>query len=224
MRNPKDNYFKIQAEISNRAKLIAVSKTQSTESILELYQLGQRDFGENYVQEWRAKAEALKTAAPEIRWHFIGRLQSNKIKYLIGKTFLIHSVDRRSLLEEIEKQSAKKNRITSVLIEMDLAGEENKGGLKPEGLDAFLVQANHYSHVQIKGLMLIPPAADEAEASRKYFKRLKSLSIEMNEKKIYKHPLIELSMGMSGDYEIAMEEGATMVRVGTKLFGERSNK
>ncbi len=222
MLNIEEQWKKITREIKDSsASLIAVSKTYPVEDILKLYQLGQRDFGENYVQEWKEKEEILGTLAPDIRWHFIGQLQSNKVKYLVEKTFLIHSIDRLNLLEEVEKQAAKINRIVSVLIEVDLASESNKGGIQLKDLDKLLIAANHLSHVKISGLMIIPPASEEAEQSRAYFQKLKTLIAEINEKKIYRYILSDLSMGMSQDYLIAIQEGATYIRVGSKIFGER---
>ena len=199
--------------------LIAVSKTKPVEMLQEVYDTGVRDFGENKVQELSDKYDVLPK---NIRWHMIGHLQRNKVKYLIGKTVLIHSVDSLRLAEQIEHEAAKADTIMNVLIEVNVAGEESKFGTTCNEAVELVRAVAALKHVKIKGLMTIAPFTDNPEDNRIYFKKLKQLSVDIKSKNIDNVDMDELSMGMTGDYEVAIEEGATMVRVGTGIFGERN--
>ena len=199
--------------------LIAVSKTKPVEMLQEVYDTGVRDFGENKVQELSDKYDVLPK---NIRWHMIGHLQRNKVKYLIGKTVLIHSVDSLRLAEQIEHEAAKADTIMNVLIEVNVAGEESKFGTTCNEAIELVRAVAALKHVKIKGLMTIAPFTDNPEDNRIYFKKLKQLSVDIKSKNIDNVDMDELSMGMTGDYEVAIEEGATMVRVGTGIFGERN--
>lgn len=213
------------SRVNESVKLIAVSKKQPIEQIVKLWQVGQQDFGENYVQEWQAKAALLsehplaKTSA--IRWHFIGHLQSNKAKEIVGKVEYIHSVDRIKLAKKISELAMAQGTTQKVLLQVNLGNEASKSGfLETELLDA-LPQLASLPNIQFVGLMAIPPAGEDPEDSRLYFKRLKSLLEECNQRNILKQTMTELSMGMSQDFTVAIEEGATMIRLGTLLFGPR---
>lgn len=199
--------------------LIAVSKTKPVSMLEEAYAAGSRDFGENKVQELTEKYEILPK---DIRWHMIGHLQRNKVKYLIGKVFLIHSVDSLRLAQEISKESVKKNVTTSILVEVNVAGEQSKFGLFTENEVIELVtQVAALPGIAVKGLMTIAPYVENAENNRQYFRALKQLSVDIMRKNIDNVSMDVLSMGMTGDYEVAVSEGATYVRVGTGIFGER---
>ena len=189
--------------------LIAVSKTKPIEMIVEAYEAGKRDFGENKAQEMKEKHDAL---ADDIKWHFIGHLQTYKVKY----------VDSLHLAEAIEKESAKKNLISEILIEVNVAHEESKFGLKTEEVEQLVRDIAKFQHIRIKGLMTIAPYVENAEENRNIFKELKTLSVDISNKNIDNVNMDILSMGMTGDYEVAVEEGATLVRVGTGIFGERN--
>ena len=199
--------------------LIAVSKTKPISMIEELLPLGVRDFGENKVQELTEKAEIL---SPEIRWHMIGHLQRNKVKYVVDKACLIHSVDSLRLAEEISKEAGKKNRTASVLLEVNVAGEESKFGIAPEEALPLAKEIAGLPHIQIKGLMTIAPYTEDPENNRNFFRDLRKLSVDIAQENIDNVTMNVLSMGMTGDYEVAIEEGATHVRVGTGIFGERN--
>ncbi len=218
-----EEYKKITGELKDKkVTLVAVSKTKPVEDILELYHLGQRDFGENYVQELVDKYEQLPK---DIRWHFIGHLQSNKVKLIAPFVSLIHSVDSEKLLKEINKQGAKNNRIIDCLLQVHIAKEETKFGLDEEELKELfttdLVNGTDYKNVSVKGLMGMASFTDNAEIVRKEFKSLKILFDQFT---IHHSPFTILSMGMSSDYKIAIEEGSNMVRIGSLLFGERAAK
>jgi hypothetical protein len=200
--------------------LLAASKTRTAEEIMEAARSGIKVFGENYVQEFLPKFEAL-SQNKDIIWHIIGRLQKNKVKYIIGKVDLIHSADGMELAEVIEKHSAAKNITSNILIEVNLAGEKTKGGILPEKLNGLISEINKFQHIKVAGLMAMPPLESE---SRKYFKQLKELLGEINSKSVYKQKLSVLSMGTSGDFEAAIEEGATIIRLGTVIFGIRPPK
>jgi hypothetical protein len=199
-------------------RLVAVSKTHPATLVEEAAAAGQRLFGESYVQEFVAKAEAVQ--AP-VEWHFIGALQSNKIKYLRGRVDLIHSVDRLSLAEEIDRQWGKLKRTADVLLQVNLGGEESKSGTDETGLQELVRQVAVLEHVRIRGLMCLPPYFDDAEAVRPYFRRLRELAGTTRALGLPGVEMAELSMGMSHDFMVAIEEGATLVRVGTAIFGER---
>ncbi len=199
--------------------LIAVTKTKPFEMLMEAYDYGIRDFGENKVQDLVAKWEL---APKDSRFHMIGHLQKNKVKYLIGKVFLIHGVDSYELAEEIEKQSAKGNCVTDILIEVNVAEEESKFGIKcSEALD-LVKKISLLPHVHIKGLMTIAPYVESDEENRQYFVDLRQLLIDIASENINNVDMSVLSMGMTGDYRVAVSEGATYVRVGTGIFGERN--
>lgn len=200
-------------------RLIAVSKTKPVSDIEEVLTTGILDYGENKVQELSDKYDVLPK---NIRWHMIGHLQRNKVKYLIGKTVLIHSVDSLRLAEQIEHEAAKADTIMNVLIEVNVAGEESKFGTTCNEAVELVRAVAALKHVKIKGLMTIAPFTDNPEDNRIYFKKLKQLSVDIKSKNIDNVDMDELSMGMTGDYEVAIEEGATMVRVGTGIFGKRN--
>jgi len=199
--------------------LIAVSKTKPVAMLEEVYEEGIRDFGENKVQELTEKYESMKK---DIRWHMIGHLQRNKVKYIVDKVTLIHSVDSVRLAQAIEQEAAKKNVIVDILIEVNVAEEESKFGLKVEEVIAMVEEISKYPHLRIKGLMTIAPYVEDPEENRSVFASLRKLSVDINRKNIDNVSVEILSMGMTNDYEVAIEEGATIVRVGTGIFGERN--
>lgn len=199
--------------------LIAVSKTKPVEMIKEAMEAGAEVFGENKVQELCEKYEAL----PEVRhWHLIGHLQRNKVKYIVDKAELIHSVDSLRLAEEISKEAVRKNVQVNILIEVNVAEEESKFGVKVEDTEALVRQIAVLPGVHIQGLMTIAPYVTDPEENRPVFRALKKLAVDIHRKNIDNVHMDELSMGMTGDYQVAIEEGATMVRVGTGIFGERN--
>lgn len=198
--------------------LIAVSKTKPVEMLQEVYDAGSRHFGENKVQEITAKYEKLPG---DIHWHMIGHLQRNKIKYIVDKVAMIHSVDSIRLALAIEQEAAKKNVIIPILAEVNVAEEDSKFGLKVEEVLPFVQEVSSCPHLKLKGLMTIAPFVENPEENRPVFQRLKQLSVDIDSKNIDNVSMSVLSMGMTGDYEVAIEEGATMVRVGTGIFGAR---
>ena len=199
--------------------LIAVSKTKPVSDLEEAYALGVRVFGENKVQELADKYEVLPK---DIEWHMIGHLQRNKVKYIIDKVALIHSVDSLRLAETIEKEAAKRNITVNILIEVNVAREESKFGLMPEELEEFIAKISDFSHIRVKGLMTIAPFVADSEENQVIFQRLHKLSVDIETKNVDNITMRVLSMGMTNDYAVAIEEGATMVRVGTGIFGARS--
>jgi len=209
----EENIKEITKYLNNDCTLIAVSKTKPIEMIEEAYKIGIRDFGENHVQELVQKINKLPN---DIRWHMIGHLQTNKVKDIIGKVYLIHSVDTIKLAKEIDKQSKKNNTITNILLELNIANEESKYGFKIEELDNAIKEIQLLTNIKIKGLMCVAPFTQTPEDNRIYFKEMKELKDKYN--------LEILSMGMSNDYTIAIEEGSNYIRVGTKIFGERNYK
>ena len=198
--------------------LIAVSKTKPAEILKEAYDLGVRVFGENKVQELTEKFEVLPQ---DIRWHMIGHLQTNKVKYIADKVELIHSVDSLRLAETIEKEAAKRGRVIDILVEVNVAEEESKFGLKEEEVIPFIEKVAGFSHINVRGLMTIAPFVENPEKNRSVFADLRKLSVDITAKNIDNVNVSILSMGMTNDYEVAIEEGATMVRVGTGIFGAR---
>ena len=198
--------------------LIAVSKTKPVEMLKEAYDAGARVFGENKVQEIVDKYDQMPS---DVKWHMIGHLQRNKVKYIVDKVAMIHSVDSLRLAETIEKEAAKKAVIVPILIEVNVAQEESKFGLKVEEVLPLIEEISSYSHIQVKGLMTIAPFVENSEENRLVFRNLRNLSVDIAAKKFNNVTMNVLSMGMTGDYEVAIEEGATMVRVGTGIFGER---
>jgi hypothetical protein len=202
-------------------RLVAVSKTHPAASVDEAASAGQEIFGENYVQEFAAKAE--QVSAP-VQWHFIGSLQSNKVKYLAGKVTMIHSVDRLSLAEELERQWDKLDQTLEILIEVNLGEEKSKGGASTDAAIELVHRIAALPHLKICGLMALPPYLEDAEAVRPYFRRLRELAERITAANIAGVVMRELSMGMSHDFEVAIEEGATLVRVGTAIFGARETQ
>ena len=199
--------------------LIAVSKTKPYTMIEEALKSGTLDYGENKVQEINDKYEILPK---NIRWHMIGHLQRNKVKYLVGKTALIHSVDSVRLAEQIEKEYAKADEIANIVIEVNMAEEESKFGITAKETEEIVREISQFPHIRIQGLMTIAPYTENPETNRGYFRNMKQLSVDISKKNIDNVNMSVLSMGMTGDYQVAIEEGATMVRVGTGIFGERN--
>lgn len=198
--------------------LIAVSKTKPIEVLKEAYDLGVRIFGENKVQELTEKYEQLPL---DIHWHMIGHLQTNKVKYIVDKAELIHSVDSLKLAETIEREAEKKNCIARILVEVNVAEEESKFGLKTSEVIPFVDKISKYPHINVCGLMTIAPFVENPEKNRPIFADLRKLSVDIRHKNVDNSNVSILSMGMTNDYEVAIEEGATMVRVGTGIFGAR---
>ena len=198
--------------------LVAVSKTKPVSMLQEAYDAGARVFGENKVQEIMDKYDQLPS---DIQWHMIGHLQRNKVKYIIDKVAMIHSVDSLRLAQTIEQEAAKKDLVMPILLEVNVAEEDTKFGLKVEEVLPLLEQISSFSHIQVKGLMTIAPFVENPEENREVFRTLKKLSVDISAKNINNVTMSVLSMGMTGDYEVAVQEGSTMVRVGTGIFGER---
>lgn len=214
----KQNIEELKSKIPEEVKLLAVSKTKPLEELEEAYIAGMRDFGENKVQELVQKSENFHE---DVRWHFIGQLQSNKVKYLVDKVYLIHSLGSFSLLKEIERVYGKADKVAETLIQINIGREDSKSGILEEDLYAFIEAVEECNYVSVKGIMVIIPIGDE-ESNRKYFKRTKGIFDELKEKK-YKNITMEvLSMGMTHDYMTAIEEGSNLVRIGTGIFGERN--
>lgn len=203
----------------NEVTLIAVSKTKPVEAILDAMEYGTTHFGENKVQEIVDKWE---TISKPLNWHMIGHLQRNKVKYIVDKVALIHSVDSLRLAEQIHEEAKKRELIVPILIEVNVAGEESKFGVKPDETLELVQQISLLSNVKIMGLMTIAPFVSNPEDNRVHFRALRKLNIDIKSKNIDNVCMDVLSMGMTGDYEVAVEEGATMVRVGTGIFGERN--
>lgn len=204
---------------SEEVTLIAVSKTKPVTMLVEAYEAGTREFGENKVQELTTKYDSLPS---DINWHLIGHLQTNKVKYIVDKTVLIHSVDTLKLAEQINKEATKKNLIADVLIEVNIANEDTKFGVKQQDVLPLIIEISKLKNVHVKGLMTVAPYTPEPEKNRIHFRNLRQLYIDIKSKNIDNVSMDVLSMGMTGDYEVAIEEGATMVRVGTGIFGERN--
>ena len=223
----KDNIDKLNTEIEESAKksrygqdvtLVAVSKTHPAEMIMQAYDHGIRDFGENKVQELLSKCDDLPG---DIRWHLIGHLQRNKVKYIVDKVWLIHSVDSLRLAETIEEQAAVHGVDVNILIQVNISHEESKFGIDKEELISLLRSVSNLEHVHVQGLMTIAPFTEDPEECRYIFRELKNLSIDIDAMKIDNIRMKILSMGMSGDYRVAIDEGSTMIRVGTAIFGQR---
>ena len=225
----KENLYQVQENMKEACRrlgraesdvtLIAVSKTKPLPMLEEVYSLGIRDFGENKVQELVDKAEQL---LDDIRWHMIGHLQRNKVKYIVDKVYMIHSVDSLRLAEEISKEAVKRGITVNILIEVNVAGEESKFGVTPEDTPGLVQEISHLPGILVRGLMTIAPFVENAEDNRIFFSALKKLYVDITNKNIDNVRMDYLSMGMTGDYEVAIEEGASFVRVGTGIFGERS--
>jgi len=218
----KTAYHQLKAELDNKSvALVAVSKTKPVEDILELYNLGYRDFGENYVQEMVAKAAQLPK---DIRWHYIGHLQTNKVKLIAPFVQLIHAVDSLKLLEEINKQGEKQGRVIDCLLQVHIAMEETKFGLNEKELIELISQFNEIkkNNVRIVGLMGMASFTEDMDKVKKEFRYLKELFDKHAKPQTLNLKLETLSMGMSNDYKIAIEEGSSMVRIGSLIFGERA--
>ena len=216
--NLSEKINNIQKTLPAGVRLVAVSKYHPASLIQEAYDAGQRIFGESHVQELVAKHDALPK---DIEWHFIGHLQTNKVKYIIDKVDMIHSVESLKLAQEIEKRAAQKDVVMDVLIEVNMGGEESKFGVAPEETEALLREISVMEHIRVRGLMTVAPFVEDQEENREVFRQMRELLVDMNSKKIDNIKMDTLSMGMTGDYEVAIEEGATIVRVGTGIFGER---
>lgn len=215
----QENLKKIENEIIGKnVLLVAVSKTKPTSAILEAYECGIRDFGENKAQEISWKYEELPK---DIKWHMIGHLQTNKVKYIIDKVSLIHSVDSLKLAKEINLQAEKIDRIVEVLVQINVSYEESKFGIDANTAVDFLTEISNYQNIKVRGLMTIAPFTDTPEDNRKYFREMKKLYVDIISKNIDNINMDILSMGMTGDYSVAIQEGATLIRVGTGIFGER---
>jgi pyridoxal phosphate enzyme (YggS family) len=204
-----ENVAALRARLPAGVTLVAVSKTQPAQAIREAYAAGQRDFGENYAQEWRAKADALGDC-PELRWHFIGGLQTNKVKLIAGRVAYVHTVDRLELARELSRRLASREARVRVFLEVNVAGEASKEGCRPEDVPALAETVRGLPALDLVGLMCIPPAGADP---RPHFRMLRELRDRLG--------LPELSMGMSADWREAVEEGATFVRIGTAIFGAR---
>ncbi|MBQ3037491.1 MAG: YggS family pyridoxal phosphate-dependent enzyme [Lachnospiraceae bacterium] len=225
----KDNYENVLQRVkdacvrSNRdvndVTLIAVSKTKPVEMLQEVYDCGCRDFGENKVQEIMDKYDQLPS---DIRWHMIGHLQTNKVKYIVDKVYMIHSVDSVKLAKEISKEARKKGVVVKILLEVNVAKEESKFGIMSETVNDFYKEVVDLPGLEVCGLMTIAPYVEDAELNRQHFVKLNQLMVDIVQEKTDNISVGELSMGMTGDYEVAIEEGATFVRVGTGIFGERN--
>ena len=225
----KENLTEVEAKIEQACKnagrdrdevtLIAVSKTKPVTMLQEIYEQGIRCFGENKVQEMVEKYEEMPK---DIKWHMIGHLQRNKVKYIIDKASLIHSVDSYRLAEEINIQAKKKNVVMPILIEVNIAKEDSKFGIYTEDSIQLVDEIAKLENIAVKGLMTIAPYVEDPEENRQYFRNIKQLSVDITNKNIDNVSMDILSMGMTGDYTVAIEEGATMVRVGTGIFGARN--
>lgn len=213
-----ESYHKIKAELEGKARLIAVSKTQSSEDILKLYEAGQRDFGENYVQELVDKQSTLPK---DINWNFIGHLQTNKVKLIAPFISLVQSIDSFKLLQEINKQAFKNQRKINCLLQVHIAMEESKFGMNKEELLEVINGCESLQNIHISGLMGMASFTNNSEKVKEEFRTLKSLFNEVAPIKKSNCNLTILSMGMSGDYEMALQEGSNMVRIGSLIFGER---
>ncbi|BBF42245.1 pyridoxal phosphate enzyme, YggS family [Lachnospiraceae bacterium KM106-2] len=225
----KENLKEVESRIENACKragrsrdevtLIAVSKTKPVSMIREVMDAGVKEFGENKVQELSSKLEEIKEP---LHWHLIGHLQRNKVKYIVDKVALIHSVDSYRLAEQINKEAEKYNIIVKILIEVNIAKEDTKFGVMEEEVEPLLTQISKLEHVKVCGLMTIAPFVENPEENRVHFRELRKLQVDIKNKNIDNISMDILSMGMTNDYEIAIEEGATMVRVGTGIFGARN--
>lgn len=225
----KDNLALVEKNIEEACKragrkreevtLIAVSKTKPVEMLQEIYDAGSREFGENKVQEMCDKIEQLPK---DIHWHMIGHLQTNKVKYIVGRTALIHSVDSLHLAKEIQKQAVKADVIVPILVEVNIAEEDSKFGIHSDETIALVSEIAKLDHLHIEGLMTIAPFVSNPEENRVYFRGIRELAVDINNQKIDNVSMGILSMGMTNDYTVAIEEGSTMVRVGTGIFGERN--
>ena len=224
-----ENYREVEARVAAACKrsgrkredvtLIAVSKTKPVEMIRELMAIGVKNFGENKPQELKAKTEEI---TEPLRWHLIGNLQTNKVKYVVGRACLIHSVSSLHLAEALQKEAAKKDLVCRVLVEVNIAGEETKSGVSPEEAAGLVRQIAAFPNLLVCGLMAIAPPVESPEENRGYFRSMRLLKEKIAAMELERVSMDELSMGMTGDFEVAIEEGATLVRVGTAIFGSRA--
>lgn len=210
---------KAQAGRTDTVRLIAATKTQSPEIIDLAAQYGVKEVGENRVQELKDKFPAVSS---DLKWHFIGQLQVNKVKYILEQVVMIHSLDRIALAQEIEKRAAKAGLVMPVLVQVNIGREMGKGGVAPDEVESFIRQIAPYEHLSVQGLMAVPPAVPESEQARPYFRAMREMLLALRDKQIPRVQMRELSIGMSHDYEVAIQEGATMVRVGSAIFGKRN--
>lgn len=225
----RENIERVEKEIDDACEragrdrsevtLISVSKTKPLPMLRDAYEAGARDFGENKVQELMDKIPELPK---DIRWHMIGHLQRNKVKYIVDKVYMIHSVDSLRLAQTISSEALKKQTEVNILIEVNMAGEESKFGAKSEEVMSLVNEIAKLPAVHVKGLMTIAPFVENPEDNRKYFQKMKQLAVDIRNKNIDNVSMDVLSMGMTGDYKVAVEEGSTYVRVGTGIFGERN--
>lgn len=213
-----ENLHDIRKKLGNNVNLVAVSKTKPIEDIEEAYNLGVRDFGENKVQELVEKIE--KFPKEDVKWHLIGHLQRNKVKYIVGKVYLIHSLDSIRLLKEIEKKYKEEDKVAKVLIQINIGEDKNKYGIRVEEIENMIKACEECSNVKVQGLMTILPMEDDGSC-RRYFKQMKQIFDDLKSRSFKNIEMKYLSMGMSGDYEIAVEEGSNMVRIGQGIFGKR---
>lgn len=217
--NVKENYLKVLGEIDKeKTTLIAVSKTKPVSMLQEAYDAGCRDFGENKVQELMEKIPALPK---DIRWHMIGHLQKNKVKYIVDQVYLIHSVDSVELAKEIQKQAEKKNCQVNILLEVNVAEEDSKFGIFTDNCEEIAREIAKFDRVHIQGLMTVAPYVENSEENRPVFHKLRDLAVDIGSKNIDNVSMGILSMGMSNDYLVAASEGATYIRVGSSIFGNR---
>ena len=214
-----ENLKQVLSELPGKVRLVAVSKFHPNEAIEEAYRAGQRVFGESKVQEMTAKYESLPK---DIEWHFIGHLQTNKVRQVVGKVDLIESVDRTELLECIEKTAEKMDVIQPILLEVNIGAEESKSGFTPAQAMEIAAKMAEFPHCRLRGLMAIPPVSTYPGENRRYFAEMRNLFVDISKKKYDNVAMECLSMGMSGDYADAIAEGATMIRVGTAIFGPRN--
>ena len=230
MVNIKENLSSIRSNIKNcstkvnrnseKIKLLAVTKNVDVDAVLEAIESGVTDVGENKPQELARKYEII---GDKVNWHLIGSLQTNKVKYIIDKVYMIHSLDRQALGEEIQKRAEKINKTINCLVQVNISKEESKHGLEEKDVLDFIKHvSSNYKNIKIKGLMTMAPFSEDEEEVRKVFKDLKQLSIAIDKMNIHNVSMEFLSMGMSNDYEIAIEEGSNIVRIGTSIFGERN--
>ncbi len=229
MKNISENLKEIRqrikraAEVSGRSEddilLLGVTKTIEIDRINALIECGVKTLGENRVQELVSKYE---TIGDKAKWHLIGNLQTNKVKYIIDKVEMIHSLDSIKLAEEIDRQSKKHNKIMDVLIEINIAGEQSKHGIEPEKVDSFMLEMSKFDNICIRGFMTVAPFVENSQENRKYFEKMKKIFIDNQRKNVDNINMTYLSMGMTNDFEVAIEEGANIVRIGTGIFGKRN--
>ena len=229
MKNISENLKEIRqrikraAEVSGRSEddilLLGVTKTIEIDRINALIECGVKTLGENRDQELVSKYE---TIGDKAKWHLIGNLQTNKVKYIIDKVEMIHSLDSIKLAEEIDRQSKKHNKIMDVLIEINIAGEQSKHGIEPEKVDSFMLEMSKFDNICIRGFMTVAPFVENSQENRKYFEKMKKIFIDNQRKNVDNINMTYLSMGMTNDFEVAIEEGANIVRIGTGIFGKRN--